>query len=66
MDIKRQYTCLVVNPIHGLYLWFPLKLHDGWSDFRLNDGPDVKVLSVGWCLVLVFGWNLPRLNMRFS
>ena len=24
--------------------------------FRLNDGPGAKLSSVGWCLMLVFGW----------
>ena len=43
------------EPNHGLYLWFPLQLHDGGSGLRLNDGPGVKLRSVGWCLMLVVG-----------
>ena len=35
------------KPIHVLKLWFPLKLHDGGSGLRLNDGPDVKLKSDG-------------------
>ena len=38
MDIMRQYACLVVNQIM-VYS----SLHDGGSDLRLNDGPDVKL-----------------------
>ena len=30
-------------------------LHDGGSGLILNDGPDVKLKSVGWCLMLVVG-----------
>ena len=32
-------------------------LHDDASGLRLNDGPDGKLSSVGWCLMLVFGWG---------
>ena len=28
------------------------KLHGGGSNSRLNNGPDVKLKSVDWCLVL--------------
>ena len=35
---------------------FPLQLHDVGTDFRLNDDPDIKLSSVGWCLVLVYSW----------
>ena len=44
------------KPNHGLQLWFPLELHDGGTGLRLNDGPDVKFSSVGWCQMLVFDW----------
>ena len=43
---------------HYLKLCFPLELHDDdGSTLRLNDGPGVKLSSVGWCLVLLFGWT---------
>ena len=29
---------------------------DGGSGLRLNDGPDVKLKSVRWCLMLLLGW----------
>ena len=44
------------KPNHGLYLWFPLTLHDGGSGFRLNDGSDEKLLLVGRCLMLGCSW----------
>ena len=31
------------KPNHGLYLWFPLSLHDGGPGLRLYDGSDVKL-----------------------
>ena len=37
-------------------------MNDGRSGFRLNDGPGVKLHSVGWCLML----GPPWLNLRFS
>ena len=49
MDIMQQSVCLAFKP--------NLKLHDDWSGLRLNDGPDGKLSSVGWCLMLVFGWG---------
>ena len=27
------------------------------SGLRLNGGPGIKLSSVGWCLVLVLGWD---------
>ena len=40
---------------YGLYLWFPLKLHDSGSGLVLKDNPNLKHISVGQCLMLVFG-----------
>ena len=34
-----------------------LLLRDGGSGLGLNDGPDVKCSSIGWCLMLVCGWT---------
>ena len=55
MDIMPQSACLVVKPNHGLKLWFPLSLHDGGSGLRLIDAPDLKLSSLGWCLMHDFG-----------
>ena len=33
-------------------------MHDGWSGPRVNDDTNVKLSSVGWCLMLVFDWAL--------
>ena len=43
-------------------LWFHFKMHLGGSGHRHNDGPDVKLYSVGWCLMLVVGCPPPYLN----
>ena len=50
LDVVRQSACLV-------WLWFPLWLHGGGSGLRLCDGFGVKLLSVGWCLVLICSWT---------
>ena len=34
---------------HCLQLCFPLFLHDGGPGFRLDDGPGLKLSSVGQC-----------------
>ena len=57
MNIMRQSACLVVNPITVYSYGFFFNLHDGGSGLILNDGPDGKLFSVGWCLML---------NLRFS
>ena len=54
--IKHGYRVTVCTPVHSLKQWFPLSLHGGESGLRLIDGPDVKLYTVCWCLVLVFGW----------
>ena len=41
---------------HGSWLWFSLQLHDGGSALRLNLDHDLKLSSVGQCLMFVFGW----------
>ena len=46
-----------------------LELYDGLiynsgSGLRFNDGSDVKLSSIGWCLLLVFDLP-PLLNLRF-
>ena len=33
------------------------EIHGG-SDFRLHDGPDIKLPSVGQRLMFVFGWYI--------
>ena len=43
MDIMRQSTCLLVNPIAVDSYDFLFIFNDGWSGLRLNDGPDVKL-----------------------
>ena len=48
MDIITTICMPGCEPNHGRWLWFPLKLHDGVSGFRLNDGPDVKLVFGGW------------------
>ena len=32
-------------------------VYDSGSDLRVNEGPDVKLSPVGWCPILVFGFN---------
>ena len=53
MDIMLQSACLVVNQITVNSYGF--LLHDDWSGLRLNAGPDVKLYSVAWCLMIVVG-----------
>ena len=45
MDIMRQSACLVLYSLSlsRFIALFPLKLHDGESALRRNDGPDVKL-----------------------
>ena len=51
------------GPSHGLWLWFPLWLCDGWSGLGLGDGTDVGLWLVpGACLWL----GLPWLSLGFS
>ena len=38
INVMRQTACLVVNPIKVNSFAYLFKLHDGRSDFRLNDG----------------------------
>ena len=49
MDNMQQCACLFVNPI-TVYI----QLHNGGSCLGFNSGPDVKLKSVSWCLILVF------------
>ena len=52
--IMWQSACLVVNPIMVYSSGFFLN----WTmvgQASLNDGSDIKLLSVGWCLMLVCG-----------
>ena len=56
MDIMRQSACLVVNPITVDSYGFLFKCNDDETGLRLSDGPDIKVYSVGWCLMPVVGW----------
>ena len=46
IDIMRQTTCLVFNPIM-VEDYAALLLHGAGSDLRLNDGFDVKLEIVG-------------------
>ena len=41
-------------------------LHDFGSSLRLNDDPDVKLLSVGWCMVSLAGPTVAQLEVSFS
>ena len=54
MDIMQQSACLVVNQITVNSYGF--LLNDVGIGLRLNDGPDVKLYSVAWCLMIVVGW----------
>ena len=38
INVMRQTACLVVNPIKVNSFAYLFNLHDGRSDFRLNDG----------------------------
>ena len=42
INVLQQTACLVVNPIYGWQLSFPLKLQAEGSDFRFYDGSDLK------------------------
>ena len=44
------------------------RLHDGGSGLRLNEDPPlhVKLSSVGWCLMLVFGPTVALIVDFFS
>ena len=59
LNVMRQSACLVINPITvDSFAALFLKLHAGGSGFRLNDGPDLKLLIlVGWdrCFRLLLG-----------
>ena len=44
MDIMRKSACLVTNPIT---VYTKKNLHDGGSDLRLNNDPNLKLSSVG-------------------
>ena len=53
MGIMQQCACLAINTlIVYSYGCFNCTTVD---HLRLNDGPDVKIKSVGWCLMAVFG-----------
>ena len=53
------------KPKHGLYAWFPLKLHDGESGFILTDDLGLNS-SAGWCLLLVLaGPTMSQLELLF-
>ena len=54
MDIMRHAACLVVDHI-TVYSYAFSSMHRGGSGLKLNDGTDLKFLSVGWCLMFVFG-----------
>ena len=56
MDIMRTSACLVVNlvVVDSYGFLFNCTTVGQASDF--NGSPDVKLLSVGWCLMLVVGW----------
>ena len=43
-------------PDQGLKLWFPHLLQNGGSGFRLITNIDQKHSSVGWYLLVIFGW----------
>ena len=56
MDIMGQSACLVVNPIMVYSYGFLFNYTtDVGCGLRLKNGPDVKILSAGRRLVLVFG-----------
>ena len=59
MDIMQQLACLVINTItiysYGFLFNSTTLVGGGRSGLILNDNPDVKLSSVGWCLMLVFG-----------
>ena len=33
-------------------------MHNGGSGLRINDNTDLKLQSVGQCVMLIFGWAL--------
>ena len=73
MDIMQQLACLVINTItiYSYDFLFNSTALVGWwggrSGLILNDNPDVKLLSVGWCLMLVLAWlTVAQLEIFFS
>ena len=50
----------------GLQMWILFSLHDVGSSLGLNDDPDVKLLSVGWCMVSLAGPTVAQLEVFFS
>ena len=54
------------KPNHCWWLCFTLKLHDGGSGLRLNDGLFVKLKPVGWGLTICFWPGPPWFNYWFS
>ena len=64
--ILRQYALgLVIEPIKGYSYGFFFRLHNGWSSLRLEDDPDLKLSSVGWCLMPALAWHIVAHLMIF-
>ena len=65
MDIMQHSACLAINPfmVNSYGFLFNCTMVGQAS---LNDGPEVKLSYVGWCLMLIFGWVHHGLTLRFS
>ena len=56
LDVMRQSACLILNPI-TVYIYGFLFNCTTVSGIILYDGSDVKLKSVGWCLMLISSWT---------
>ena len=65
-DWVYNQTARLSHSIHDIISWIAwdslvenpmtVPLHDGGSDLRLYVDPGIKLESVGWCMIHVFGW----------
>ena len=56
MDNMQQSAWLVVNPIKVYSYMASSLIAQRRVKPQNHDGPEVKLKSVGWCLMPVFGW----------
>ena len=64
MYIMGHSACLFINPITVIAMIS--SLHDGGSGLRLNDSPNVELLFLGCCMILVLWLGPQWLNLRVT
>ena len=57
LDIMQQSACLVLNPITVYSYGFLFNCTTVGQASESFEGSDVKLKSVGWCLMLICSWT---------